>query len=160
MNVIAIKNLLEQQLKQRILVMDGAMGTAIQALEFKEADYRGERFKDHPIDLKGNYDVLVLTLPEAIKGIHLEYLRAGADIIGTNTFTANGVSQSDFATQDLIYELTRTIYENRNRVVEKHAAGRAIHPVNVVRNTGTEFHPGAVRYYREIGIWPEEETPN
>ena len=57
--------------------------------------------------------------------------------------------------EELIYELTRTIYENRDRVVEKHAAGRAINPANVVRNTGVEFHPGAIRYYREIGIWPE-----
>jgi len=105
MNVVAVKNHLVAQIQQRILVMDGAMGTAIQALGFEEADYRGERFKDHPVDLKGNYDMLVLTLPEAIKDIHLEYLNAGADIIGTNTFTANGVSQSDFSTQDLIYEL-------------------------------------------------------
>jgi 5-methyltetrahydrofolate--homocysteine methyltransferase len=105
MNVVAVKNLLKQQLQQRILVLDGAMGTAIQALQLVEADYRGERFKDHPVDLKGNYDVLILTQPDAIKDIHLDYLNAGADIIGTNTFTANGVSQSDFETQHLIYEL-------------------------------------------------------
>ena len=58
------------------------------------------------------------------------------------------------SSDELIYELTKTIYENREKVVEKHAAGRAINPQNVVRDTGTEFHPGAVRYYREIGIWP------
>jgi TRAP transporter TAXI family solute receptor len=62
------------------------------------------------------------------------------------------------ASDELIYELTRTIYENREKVVEKHAAGRAINPKNVVRDTGTEFHPGAVRFYREIGIWPEDEA--
>ncbi len=97
--------LLQNQLSKRILVMDGAMGTAIQALDFEEADYRGERFKDHPVDLKGNYDILILSLPDAIKGIHLDYLNAGSDIIGTNTFTANGVSQSDFKTEDLVYEV-------------------------------------------------------
>lgn len=61
--------------------------------------------------------------------------------------------------EELIYDLTRTIYENREKVVEKHAAGRAINPRNVVRDTGTEFHPGAIRYYKEIGIWPEPPTP-
>ena len=60
--------------------------------------------------------------------------------------------------EDLIYELTKTIYENRDKVIEKHAAGRAINPGNVVRDTGTQFHPGAVRFYREIGIWPEQEA--
>ena len=61
---------------------------------------------------------------------------------------------------DLIYALTRTIYENRERVAQGHPAGKAINPRNVVRDTGTEFHPGAVRYYREIGIWPEAEASN
>ena len=105
MNVVAPTNLLAQQLQLRILVKDGAMGTAIQDLHLDEAAYRGERFKDHPVDLKGNNDILVLSLPEVVKGIHLDYLHAGADIIGTNTFTANGVSQSDFGAEHLVYEL-------------------------------------------------------
>ncbi len=105
MNVVARTSALAQQLSQRILVMDGAMGTAIQELGLTEADYRGTRFKDHPIDLKGNDPILSLTRPEVIRTIHLDYLRAGADIIETNTFTANGVSQADFDVAELVYEL-------------------------------------------------------
>ena len=105
MSVVAPTNLLAQQLQQRILVKDGAMGTAIQDLRLTEAEFRGERFKDHPVDLKGDNDILVLSLPEVVKKIHLDYLHAGADIIGTNTFTANGVSQSDFGAQHLVYEM-------------------------------------------------------
>ncbi len=92
-------------LKERILVMDGAMGTAIQELRLGESDFRGERFKDATSDLKGNNELLTLTRPEVIQKIHLDYLLAGADILETNTFTANTVSQADFGTEDLVYEL-------------------------------------------------------
>jgi 5-methyltetrahydrofolate--homocysteine methyltransferase len=92
-------------LKERILVMDGAMGTAIQELRLNEADFRGERFKDAASDLKGNNELLTLTRPEVIQKIHLDYLLAGADILETNTFTANTVSQADFGTEALVYEL-------------------------------------------------------
>ena len=77
--------LLEQQLAENILVMDGAMGTEIQVLGLTEADYRGERFLNHHLDLKGNNELLTLTKPEVIKQIHLDYLNAGSDIIETNT---------------------------------------------------------------------------
>ena len=77
------------------------------------------------------------------------------DFHGLDVGSMHLITRAD-ADEDLIYELTRTIYENRERVTEKHAAGRAINPGNVVRDTGTEFHPGAVRYYKEIGIWPGE----
>lgn len=92
-------------LKERILIMDGAMGTAIQELKLTESDFRGERFKDTAGDLKGNNELLTLTRPEIIQKIHLDYLLAGADILETNTFTANTVSQADFGTEDLVYEL-------------------------------------------------------
>ncbi|MDC1328536.1 methionine synthase [Pseudomonadales bacterium] len=92
-------------LKERVLVMDGAMGTAIQELKLAESDFRGERFKDAASDLKGNNELLTLTRPEIIQKIHLDYLLAGADILETNTFTANTVSQADFGTEDLVYEL-------------------------------------------------------
>ena len=97
--------LLEQQLEKNILVMDGAMGTEIQLLGLKEEDYRGERFSDHHLDLKGNNELLSLTRPEVSRKIHLDYLNAGADIIETNTFTANGVSQADYDLAALAYEL-------------------------------------------------------
>src|SRR3954449_2055948 len=92
-------------LQDRILVIDGAMGTAIQRDRPSEAGYRGERFADWPSDLIGNNDLLTLTQPEIIAGINREYLEAGADIIETNTFNANAVSLSDYGMQELAYEL-------------------------------------------------------
>ena len=83
-------------LEQRILVLDGAMGTLIQRYRLTEADYRGERFKDHPKDLKGNNDLLQLTRPDVIAEIHARYLEAGADLIETNTFGATSVAQDDY----------------------------------------------------------------
>ncbi|MDR2507148.1 MAG: methionine synthase [Candidatus Accumulibacter sp.] len=92
-------------LRQRLLVLDGAMGTMIQNHGLQEADYRGQRFLDHPCDLKGNNDVLTLTRPEIIRRIHSAYLAAGADIIETCTFNANPVSQSDYRLESVVYEL-------------------------------------------------------
>ena len=92
-------------LQQRLLVLDGAMGTMIQQRKLQEADYRGERFADHPRDLKGNNDLLTLTRPEIIRSIHAEYLAAGADIVETNTFCANAISLADYSLEDLAYEL-------------------------------------------------------
>ena len=92
-------------LKQRILVIDGAMGTMIQRHNLTEADFRTERFKDHSHDLKGNNDFLSLTQPEIIKNIHRAYLEAGADIIETNTFSATTIAQADYQTEEFIYEM-------------------------------------------------------
>ena len=92
-------------LAQRILVLDGAMGTMIQRHGLTEADFRGERFRAHPKDLKGNSDVLVVTRPDVIGSIHGEYLEAGADIIETNTFNANAISQADYGLEAFSYEL-------------------------------------------------------
>ncbi|TXI42060.1 MAG: methionine synthase, partial [Mycobacterium sp.] len=92
-------------LRERIVVIDGAMGTAIQRDRPDEAGYRGERFKDWPSDLVGNNDLLTLTQPHIISGIHREYLEAGADILETNTFNANAVSLSDYGMAELSYEL-------------------------------------------------------
>ncbi len=99
------KRQLEQALKERILILDGAMGTMIQTYKLGEAEYRGERFADYPSDLKGNNDLLVLTQPKIIRDIHAAYLEAGADIIETNTFNANTVSMADYDMQELVYEL-------------------------------------------------------
>ena len=95
----------EQLLSERILILDGAMGTMIQAYKLEEDGYRGERFKDWPSDLKGNNDLLALTQPQIIKEIHAEYLEAGADIIETNTFNANAYGMADYGMQELVYEL-------------------------------------------------------
>ncbi|HEY8708919.1 MAG TPA: homocysteine S-methyltransferase family protein, partial [Burkholderiaceae bacterium] len=83
-------------LRGRIAILDGAMGTMIQRYRLTEADYRGERFKDHPKDLKGNNELLQLTRPEVIAEIHAQYLDAGADIVETNTFGATSVAQDDY----------------------------------------------------------------
>ncbi|BDQ03476.1 methionine synthase [Ignavibacterium sp.] len=101
MNVEIFKKLLSE----RILILDGAMGTMIQRHKLTEEQYRGERFKDHPYDLKGNNDILCLTQPEIIKGIHRAYFEAGADIVETNTFNGTPISQADYHTEHLVYEI-------------------------------------------------------
>lgn len=96
---------IREELSKRILVIDGAMGTMIQRYKLQEADYRGDRFKDWPSDLKGNNDLLCITQPHIIVGIHKQYLEAGADIIETNTFNAQKVSLADYGMESLAYEL-------------------------------------------------------
>ena len=92
-------------LKERILVLDGAMGTMIQGHTLEEADFRGERFKNHHSPLKGNNDLLSLTRPDIIKDIHRQYLQAGADILETNTFSSTTIAQADYHLESLAYEL-------------------------------------------------------
>jgi len=96
---------LNEALENRILILDGAMGTMIQLLKFSEEDYRGDRFKDHPSEVKGNNDLLCLTQADSIAKIHRQYLDAGADIIETNTFNSTKVSQADYGMEELVYEL-------------------------------------------------------
>ena len=96
---------LKREAKERILILDGAMGTAIQAYKLDEAGYRGARFKDFDRDLKGNNDLLVLTQPDIIREIHGKYLEAGADILETNTFNAQAISQADYGLEDLSHEM-------------------------------------------------------
>ncbi|RYF14478.1 MAG: 5-methyltetrahydrofolate--homocysteine methyltransferase [Comamonadaceae bacterium] len=96
---------LPELLKQRILILDGAMGTMIQRFKLTEADFRGERFSDHPKDLKNNSDLLVLTRPDVIRDIHEGYLAAGADIIETNTFGASAIAQDDYGLGHLAREM-------------------------------------------------------
>src|SRR6476620_11638406 len=96
---------IRELLNHRILIIDGAMGTMIQQHKLTEADYRGERFKDWPSDVKGNNDLLCITQPEIIKGIHKQYLAAGADIIETNTFSSTVIAMADYDMQSLAYEL-------------------------------------------------------
>ena len=99
------RDLLSRLLADRILVLDGAMGTMIQSRELDEADFRGTRFGKHRRDLTGNNDILSITRPDVIRDIHCAYLAAGADIIETNTFNATAVSQGDYATEDAVYDL-------------------------------------------------------
>ncbi len=96
---------IKEILKERILVPDGAMGTMIHRHKPTEEDYRGEKFKDHPDSLKGNNDLLSITQPDIIKGIHRKYFEAGADIAETNTFSSNRISQADYNLEHIVYEL-------------------------------------------------------
>src|SRR3990172_12769529 len=96
---------LAEQVKQRILILDGAMGTMIQNYKLNEQDYRGERFAHHACDLKGNNDLLSITQPQIIRDIHSAYLEAGADIIKTNTFNSTAISMADYQMEGLVYEL-------------------------------------------------------
>ncbi len=98
-------NTIQDCLKERILIIDGAMGTMIQRHKLQEADYRGERFKDWSSDVKGNNDLLCITQPDIIIGIHKQYLEAGADIIETNTFSSTSIAMADYGMQSLAYEL-------------------------------------------------------
>ena len=87
-------------LQQRILILDGAMGTTVQARGLEERDFRGERFGDHPRELKGNNEILSLTRPDVIEGIHDAFFEAGADIVETNTLGATAIAQSDYGSRD------------------------------------------------------------
>jgi len=100
-----MENKIENLIQERILILDGAMGTMIQQYNFSEEDFRGERFKNFPISLKGNNDLLSITQPEAIKEIHRKYFKAGADIIETNTFSGTSIAMADYKMEDLVYEL-------------------------------------------------------
>lgn len=112
---------LRQLVQQRILIIDGAMGTMIQRQNLTDADYRGEEFKDFPHELKGNNDILVLTRPDLIEAIHREYLEAGADIIETNTFNANALSQADYHLEDQVYRLNVAAAQCARRAVDAYS---------------------------------------
>jgi 5-methyltetrahydrofolate--homocysteine methyltransferase len=118
-------NSIREELEKRILVIDGAMGTMIQRYTLTEEDFRGERFKNHPCDVKGNNDLLNITRPDIIKAIHTEYLMAGADIIETNTFSTQRISMADYQMEELSYELS---YEGAKIAKEAAAEFMDKHP--------------------------------
>ncbi len=117
-----IKNQLETLLNQRIVIIDGAMGTMIQRYKLDEADYRGEQFKDWPSDVKGNNDLLCITRPQVIEEIHKQYLEAGADIVETNTFNAQAISLSDYKMEHLSYEMNLAAARIARRSVDDFVA--------------------------------------
>ncbi|MDT8415377.1 MAG: homocysteine S-methyltransferase family protein [Flavobacteriaceae bacterium] len=109
-------------LADRILVLDGAMGTMIQQYKFSEEDFRGQRFRDFPISVKGNNDLLSLTQPEAIFDIHCKYLEAGADLIETNTFSATTIAMADYQMENLAYELNLASAKLAKKAAQKFTA--------------------------------------
>src|SRR5690554_6205909 len=113
---------IQKELQKRVLVMDGAMGSLLQGYGLTEEDYRGKLLKDTQYDQKGNNDILSLTKPETITEIHSRYLEAGADIILTNTFNANRISQSDYNTQDYAYEMNKASAEIARKEADRYTA--------------------------------------
>ena len=104
-----------RSLQERILILDGGMGTMIQGFKLNEQDYRGDRFADFPGQLKGNNDLLCITRPDVIKSIHRQYLDAGADIFATNTFNANAISMEDYAMQEYVREINLAVHGGTSR---------------------------------------------
>ena len=164
-----MKKTIQDCLKERILIIDGAMGTMIQRHKLEEKDYRGQRFADWPSDLKGNNDLLCLTQPDIIEGIHREYLEAGADIIETNTFNAQVISMADYHMESLAFEINVAAariarkaadeYTARNPDKPRFVAG-AIGPMNKtlslspdVNNPGfraVSFDEVSAAYYEQV----------
>jgi 5-methyltetrahydrofolate--homocysteine methyltransferase len=142
-------------LKEKILVIDGAMGTMIQRHKLSEADYRGARFADWPSDLKGNNDLLCLTQPEIITNIHLQYLEAGANIIETNTFNAQAVSMADYNMSELAYEINIAAASCARKAVE---AYQAKHPEK--KDEGGPFVAGAIGpMNKTLSLSPDVNNP-
>ncbi|MDD4031582.1 MAG: homocysteine S-methyltransferase family protein, partial [Bacteroidales bacterium] len=111
---------IKKELESRVLVMDGAMGTLIQDYKLNEEDFKGELLKNEGHDQKGNNDILSLTNPSVIREIHNRYLEAGADIILTNTFNANRISQADYNTQSLVFDMNKTSAEIAREAADKY----------------------------------------
>lgn len=140
-----------QSLKDRILVLDGAMGTSIQSYKLTEEDYRGELFKNSKSELKGNNDILVLTKPEIIKEIHLSFLKAGADIIETNSFNGTKVSQLDYGTEDKVYEINYTAAKIAKECADKMTLENPSKPRYVVGSVGPTN--------KTLSLSPDVENP-
>jgi 5-methyltetrahydrofolate--homocysteine methyltransferase len=121
-----MRDRLDALLSERILVLDGAYGTAIQARGLTDEDYRGERFRDHPRDVKGDPDLLNLTRPDVVEDIHRSYLRAGADVITTNTFTATAIAQADYGLEDAVREMNRAGAEIARRSADAFGPDRFV----------------------------------
>ena len=127
---------IQKLLSERVLVLDGAMGTSIQAYGLTEVDYRGDRFKDHPSDLMGNNDLLSITRPDIIQEIHRSFLDSGADILETNTFNANSISQADYQASHLVREINIAAAQLAREVAKEYSAEDASKPSLVAASTG------------------------
>lgn len=127
---------IRELLKERILVLDGAMGTMIQRYKLEEADFRGERFKDHPSPLKGNNDLLAITRPDVLREIHAAYFEAGADIAETNTFSGNTISQADYGLEDAVYDINYESAKLAREVADEFTAKNPDKPRYVAGSMG------------------------
>ncbi|WP_300601389.1 homocysteine S-methyltransferase family protein [Niabella sp.] len=143
---------IKELLQQRILVLDGAMGTMIQRYKLTEEDYRGERFQNWHSDVKGNNDLLSLTRPDVIKAIHKKYLEAGSDIIETNTFSSTSIAQADYDMQSLAYELNVASVKCAREAIDAFVSE---HP-----ETGPKFIAGAIGpLNKTLSLSPDVNNP-
>jgi len=142
---------LEKLLQERILIFDGAMGTMIQGYDLEEEGFRGERFASHAMLLKGNNDLLSLTQPQVIEEIHREFLEAGADILETNTFNAQAISQADYGTEALVHEMN---------VVSARIARKAADDITALNTAKPRFVAGSIGpTNRTLSLSPDVEDP-
>jgi 5-methyltetrahydrofolate--homocysteine methyltransferase len=154
--------------QKRVLIIDGAMGTMVQQFNLTEADFRGNRFSSHPLDLKGNNDLLNITRPDIIESIHRQYLDAGADILETNTFSSTRIAQADYALEDLAYELNYAAASIAKKVCEAYTANQpekprfvagAIGPLNKTLSLSPDVNnPGyrALTFDEACGAYAEQ----
>ncbi len=131
-----VKGKIQEEIKNRILVLDGAMGTMLQRHNFSEEDFRGERFKDFPYSLKGNNDLLSITQPQAIAAIHAQYFEAGADIVETNTFSSTTIGMADYHLEDIVYELNFQSAKIAREVADEFTARNPENPRFVAGSIG------------------------
>ncbi len=156
-----MKKTIQECLNERILIIDGAMGTMIQQYKLEEKDYRGERFKDWHKDVKGNNDLLSLTQPQIIQAIHKAYLEAGADILETNTFSSTSIAQADYDMQSLAYELNVAAAQCARKAVDEFLSSH-LSPDNYRDAEGTvvRFIAGAIGpLNKTLSLSPDVNNP-
>jgi len=147
-----MKKTIQECLNERILIIDGAMGTMIQRYQLEEKDFRGERFKDWHKDVRGNNDLLSITQPQIIEAIHKEYLKAGADIIETNTFSSTSIAQADYDMQSLAYELNVAAAACARKAVDSF--------LGASNNKGEKFIAGAIGpLNKTLSLSPDVNNP-
>lgn len=143
-------------LQERILIIDGAMGTMIQRYNLEEKDFRGKRFADWPTDLQGNNDLLNITQPQIIEAIHLQYLEAGADIIETNTFSSTSIAQADYQMQSIVYELNVAAAKCARNAINKFLSS----PLSAGEGSGVRFVAGAIGpLNKTLSLSPDVNNP-
>ena len=153
-----MKKTIQECLNERILIIDGAMGTMIQQYKLEEKDYRGERFKDWHKDVKGNNDLLSITQPQIIQAIHKAYLEAGADIIETNTFSSTSIAQADYDMQSLAYELNVAAAQCARKAIDEFLSS----PRSFGEGTGvrSKFIAGAIGpLNKTLSLSPDVNNP-
>jgi len=144
---------LTEAVSSRILIIDGSMGVFLQSYNLPEADFRGDRFRSHHRDLKGNFDILCLTRPDLIEGIHNAYLEAGADIIETNTFSSTSIAQADYDMQSLAYELNVASAQCARKAIEEYYAENPT-------NQNSKFVAGAIGpLNKTLSLSPDVNNP-